>query len=195
MSFLQRPCVSIPTQIETRRTNCNKTLGKSGGECSNAAARVLGIVRDFSWIEIFGRPRVSSAENTTLWHEKYEPTGSSQKLAENVAKSGTVQRSEGSLCNVSGFCRAKSRSTNSSDHAELKQILVQGISRPNDTTWQKSVNILRAICLVWGLTQRERAYERAVLQVGWTSKQIVQRLAQLRLPLRQQLLALRAANS
>ena len=138
--------------------------------------------------------RHRSAENTTLWHEKYEPTGSSQKLAENVAKSG-VQRSEGSLCNVSGFCRAKSRWTNSSDHAELKQILVQGISRPSDTTWQKSVNILRAICLVWGLTQRERAYERAVLQVGWTSKQIVQRLAQLRLPLRQQLLALRAANS
>ena len=159
MSFLQRPCVSIPTQIETRRTNCNKTLGKSGGECSNAAARVLGIVRDFSWIEIFGRPRVSSAENTTLWHEKYEPTGSSQKLAENVAKSG-VQRSEGSLCNVSGFCRAKSRWTKSSDHAELKQILVQGISRPNDTTWQKSVNILRAICLVWGLTQRERGHMR-----------------------------------
>ena len=160
MSFLHRPCVSIPTQIETRRTNCNKTLGKSGGECSNAAARVLGIVRDFSWIEIFGRPRVSSAENTTLWHEKYEPTGSSQKLAENVAKSGNVQRSEGSLCNVSGFCRAKSRSTNSSDHAELKQILVQGISRSNDTTWQKSVNILRAICLVWGLTQRERGHMR-----------------------------------
>ena len=157
MSFLHRPCVSIPTQIETRRTNCNKTLGKSGGECSNAAARVLGIVRDFSWIEIFGRPRVSSAENTTLWPEKYE---TDRLVAEISRKCCKKWRSEGSLCNVSGFCRAKSRSTNSSDHAELKQILVQGISRPNDTTRQKSVNILRAICLVWGLTQRERGHMR-----------------------------------
>ena len=73
-------------QIATERLRRRKSVR----ECSNAAARALGIVRDFSRIEIFGRPRVC----TTPQCREYDTlarkiqTAPCRKLAENAAKTG-----------------------------------------------------------------------------------------------------------
>jgi hypothetical protein len=84
-------------QIATERLR-----GKSVRECSNAAARALGIVRDFSRIEIFGRPRVC----TTPQCREYDTLArkiqivACRKLAENAAKTGL---NWGHCATVQGF--------------------------------------------------------------------------------------------
>ena len=98
-NWRRRACITFPVlqphvllrELRSREQIATERLrGKSVRECSNAAARALGIVRDFSRIEIFGRPRVC----TTPQCREYDTlarkirTAPCRKLAENAAKTG-----------------------------------------------------------------------------------------------------------